>query len=500
MMRRVGLGLGVLLMLFVALYVVSQLRTSRIEVPRPSGGKGAADVHAAPSRLAVDLQVSLPALVKAINRVVPKTYSGVESDALGDAATDDTLKWNVSLGEITLEPAGDALKFRVPITAGHATVHGRFGVKKKNKGPLGWIEEAAGFTASQSADFAGTVNGTLHPRIMPDWTVLPGLTLSVDLSKAEAGLFGDLNIKLSFRDAIKNKLASKLNDQAAEINRRLASDGTLRSIVQKTWNDLHVATQVHSAPSVWVVLKPVSIGASQLSVAGDSLSFAMGVVAHTEVYVGSEKVAVATTPLPTLQNVSNAQGFSVSLPIAVSLSDFHGIRPAGLGVSDTIETSLGKVRVLKVYLVSDNERLYVGADLVADLGWMKKTEATVYLAGRPIFDPNANQLRVEGLAYDLSTKNALVGAADVALEPTVLGYLQSLAVFDASKAREDALAQADKELSKLLSSLPKGIDADLRLTDARVGGVRVAPGWLYLLLEASGRSGLKVYSLDDLLK
>lgn len=500
MMRRVGVGLGILLLLFVGLYAVSQLRTSRLEVPRPSGGKGAADVHSAPSRLAVDLQVSLPALVKAINRVVPKTYSGVESDALGNAATDDTLKWDVSLGEITLEPAGDALKFRVPITAGHATVHGRFGFKKKNKGPLGWIEEAAGFTVSQSADFAGTVNGTLRPRIMPDWTVLPGLTLSVDLSKAEAGLFGDLDIKLSFRDAIKNKLASKLNDQAADLNRRLASDGTLRSMVQQTWNNLHVATQVHSAPSVWVTLKPVSLGASELSVVADSLRFAMEVVAHTEVYVGSEIVPIAKAPLPALQNVSNAQGFSISLPIAVALSEFHGISPASLGVSDTIKTSLGEVRVLKVYLVSDSDRLYVGADLVSDLGWMKKVKATVYLAGRPVFDPNANQLRVEGLAYDLSTKNALIGVADAALEPAVLGYLQSMAVFDASKAREDALAQADKELSRLLSSLPKGIDADLRLTDARVGGVRVAPGWIYLLLEASGRSNLKVYSLDELLK
>ena len=222
MLKRVGVGLAGLLMLLLGLYAVSQLRTSRIEVPRPSSGKGATDFHAAPSRLGIDLQVSLPALAKAINQVVPKTYSGVENDALGGAATDDTLKWNVTLGEITLNPAGDALDVYVPITAGHATVHGRFGVKKKNKGPLGWIEEIAGFTASQSADFAGTVKGTMRPRIMPDWTVQPGLALSVDLSKAEAGLFGDLNVKLSFRDAIKNKLASVLNDKAADINRRLA--------------------------------------------------------------------------------------------------------------------------------------------------------------------------------------------------------------------------------------------------------------------------------------
>jgi hypothetical protein len=471
-----------------------------VEVPRPSDGNRAENIQSSPSRLGVDLQVSLPALARAINRTVPKTYSGVEGDALGNAAMEDTLTWNVSLGEILLKPAADGITFDVPITAGHATVHGRFGVRRRNRGLLGRLEEAAGFTASQSADFAGVVNGIIRPRIMPDWTVQPGLTLSVDLSKAEAGLFGDLNIRISFRDAIKNKLEKELDKLAGDINHRLASDGTLRSSVQKTWTDLHLVTQIQSDPSVWVALKPVALGASQLSVLANTLQFALEITAQTELQVGSDRPSISASPLPALENASQEQGFVISLPIAVSLSEFHGISPSTIGVSDTVETKVGKVRMEKTYLVSDSSWLYVGADLVADLGWMKKVKATVYLTGQPVFDSKTNHLRFDGLRYDLTTKNALLGAADVALEPEVLSFLGSLAVFDFSKVREKALAQANTELSKLLSSLPQGINADLQMTDVRLGGIRVAPGWIYILLEGSGQSHIKVSSLDDLLE
>jgi hypothetical protein len=495
MLRRLMVAVAVAFVALIGLYVFSQLRPSRIEVPPPGGATGPHSV-VPPSRLGVDLQVTLPALTQVLNQHVPKSHKGRENDVLGNYATEDYVDWTATLGEFALSPSGDAVSVQVPVS-GSATGHARVGVKKKNKGLLGKLEEAAGATASQTIDLAGTVRGTLRPRIMPDWTVQPGLALSVDLSKAEMKLFKTIDLSL------REKLEQKLNDEAAslttKLNKQLASDRTLQGKMEVIWRDLHVVAQVNETPPVWVALKPVAIQTAPPAIGANSLDLHFEIIAQSAVHVGSDAPPVSQSPLPNLGQSSSLGGFAITLPVSISLSEFHGVRPAQLGMEDEIKTEAGSVRVKRIYPLADKDRLYLGADLVADAGLLTKIEATVFLTGRPELEQDQGQLRFANVDYDLRTRSALAGTADVLLQPVVLSHLQTIAVFDVAGLRKDAVSGMNKELAKLVFKLPQGINADLALTDVKINGIRTSPGWLHVLLEGSGRSNLTVTKLDGVL-
>ena len=194
------------------------------------------------SSISVSVSSPLKAVETAANNRIPKKIFGLVEDPT-DLLTEDTIKWTINLGKLTVAERSEKIAVSIPIT-GTATLHGRFGVKKKNKGLLGLLEEVAGFTFQETPTFAGVISGTLSPDINSDWAVNANLNAKITLSKAETLLFGKA-IKISFRGAIQKEIDKEIKSLTKDLNTYLASDDSLRNEIQHLWESLHFLSLIH---------------------------------------------------------------------------------------------------------------------------------------------------------------------------------------------------------------------------------------------------------------
>lgn len=72
----------------------------------------------------------------------------------------------------------------------------------------------------------------MQPSLRGDWTIDPGLQAEVSLSRAEAELFGG-TLKMSFREALKERMDAEIRRQAEQLRGYLAEDGRIISAVQR---------------------------------------------------------------------------------------------------------------------------------------------------------------------------------------------------------------------------------------------------------------------------
>lgn len=487
-----------LTLLVVSLVAYFAIRPGRLNIPEPVSDQGVPPrVATTISQVQIEFVLKLAALQEALNQKVPKRFDGVVNDPT-DWLSEDTLIWHIDLGSITLSPKDDTLTFSVGFT-GRASVDGRFGVKRRNRGPLGWFEELFSESVSETADFAGTVHGTLKPVFNLDWTIDPQLIATVNLNRADAQLFGKA-IKVSFRSEVEGKVREKVREFVADLNRKIATDQTIRREMEKGWAALHLVTLVYQSPSVWVSLTPVTVSASSPEVTAEDLILRVAASVRAGVQISERRPDSLNVELPELSPVSEpGSAFSLAIPVTLELKSFHAVPPSQMNLPDSFETAAGKVHVKKLFLLGDAGVLYLGAEIVARTSWLDAVSGTIYLAGKPALDEQGSTLRLEDLKYEIHTSNELLKAADFLLHPSVIAELSKLAVFDIKSSKESLLEIANAEIAKLVAQFPSGIELDFSVKDVGIAELIVDKGWLVAVITADGPAAVRVPSLDGVL-
>lgn len=490
---------GIIALILVGTVWVELLTARRMEIPAPSVDQGAPPlVPATASQVQVDFHLRLQALQDSLNANAPKKFDGIITDPT-DALTEDNISWQVSLGHISLTPADGIIAFSVPFS-GKATLSGRFGVKRRNKGLLGWVEKMFSESFTESPEVAGVVDGTLRPVFQPDWRIDPQLAVDVHLTKAETRLFGKV-IKVSFRKQVAEHIRNEAAEFVAKLNAQVAADKTIQAGVAKGWTALHVVIAVHQSPKIWVSLTPETFGASDPMVTDDEVVLQVAASVRTAVQISDDKPAVAGSELPALSPVSGPRGaFSLSVPVALELNSFHNVSPETLALPDMIDTPAGKVRIKRLFLLGDAGALYLGVEIEARSGWFKRVEGTIYLAGTPVLDHSGHTLRIENIKYDVRTSDYLLKIADFLLQPTILVELQKHAVFDMSSVEGDLLTMANSEIEKLTGELPAGTQLVFKVAKVGVSTLLIDKGWLIVIATAEGPATVRVSGLDGVMR
>lgn len=449
---------------------------------------------AASSQLQLELHIAIEALQQSVDAAAPQALDGTIDDPT-DALTKDNITWTLNRGPIVLHSSAGALAFRLPFT-GEATLAGVFGLKRRNKGALGWLEEMLSEPFSQKVTIAGTISGRLRPVLKPDWHVDPRLELQLDFSTAEATLFGKA-LKISFRGELEKFVKGKVEELVAQLNARAAADQTLRKQLVESWNALHQTRQISESPAIWLSLQPEALSASEPLVTDTDVVVRVGASVHTKLQLGSAPVTPAAPPMPAPTAAQTTAGsFALTVPLAIQLDALHNVSPQALGLADTFETAAGAVQVKRLFLLGDAGVLYLGADIEAGSGWPQQAQGTIYLAGTPVLDRQRQELRIDDLNYELRTSDYLAAAADFLLQATVLAELRERAVFDLGAIETGLRTKAGAEIAKLRAALPPGIELDFDVTQLELSGLVVDQGWLIVVAKAEGRARMRISRID----
>src|SRR5713101_813907 len=232
-----------------------------------------------------------------------------------------------------------------------------------------------------------------------------------------------------------------LQKELAEFDRRVAGFD-LRAEAQKAWNILQ--SPLRLTDSLWLIIDPSAVRIGLLKVEGDTLVTTVGLSARPRI-IGGPRPPASQQPMPALQDSATQPPVlhlltEARLPYdvasAILTKELRGTR---IRVSSRELT----VRHIQLSGVGDG-RVAVGLAVTGPV------DGILYAVGHPAFDTATAELFMPDLAYDIGTRNALVGALSWLGQSSIEEFLRSRVRIKLGRIIEQGRGLLERNLNREL--------------------------------------------------
>ena len=327
--------------------------------------------------------------------------------------------------------------------------------------------------------------------ISPDWqlkseTYVDSYDWITDPNVRVAGI--NIPIK-SMASRLLNRNFDKITQAIGE---QVAANIELKKNVNVAWQLAHQPVLLSKEFDTWLVISPTAIVMTPLLSKNNILRSVIGIKGYTQTITSSAKPVIPPTPkLPNLIIVDKVpEIFRVGLISLVTYEE--AARLATAKFSGEKFSFLGgkyNVEVTSVEMYGQNERLIIKAGLKGSMN------GYIYLKGIPHYDPVTQKLSMQGLDYDLDTKNSIIKTAGWLLQGQFSRMMENKMVFPIG----DQISDAKRTIQAALSNF-KIIDGVLlkgTLTDIVPDKVYLTPKHIYSVVFAQGNVNLRVDGLKS---
>jgi len=269
-----------------------------------------------------------------------------------------------------------------------------------------------------------------------------------------------------------------LQKELAEFDRRVAGFD-LRAEAQKAWNILQ--SPLRLTDSLWLIIDPSAVRIGLLKVEGDTLVTTVGLSARPRI-IGGPRPPASQQPMPALQD-------SATQPPVLHLLTEARLPYDVASAILTKELRGTRIRVRSRELTVRHIQLSgVGDGRVAvGLAVTGPVDGILYAVGHPAFDTATAELFMPDLAYDIGTRNALVGALSWLGQSSIEEFLRSRVRIKLGRIIEQGRGLLERNLNR---ELVAGVRLRATVGAGRVLGVRAAPTALLARAVASGQGEL----------
>jgi len=259
--------------------------------------------------------------------------------------------------------------------------------------------------------------------------------------------------------------ATKIVDQ--EINKI-----DLKEYIQPAYDELQKDIFIDGVG--YLALFPKEISVSKLTFNKDKLNVSLGLKAAPT--LKSTPFNVTPEKLPNLTKYKKSEGFELYTDLKIDYDTLSKQIMYYLK-KEVFEVGRNKIMVNNLKLFSAGEKLGVQVDFIGT------KSGTIYLLAKPVFDAKNQQMRVDDLEYDLSTKNLLLKSAKWLLNETIRKKMQDAMTYDLKKDLDDAKRAVNKSLN---SEISKGIVLKGGLEDIQVVEFQTQPKELFARIRMDG--------------
>lgn len=439
----------------------------------------------AESMAIVPITVPLHSLARKLNEVVPPSLSE-EKDDPTDLLTEDKAKISLNRGEVVCTIEKGRLKIVLPIVDGEASISGRFGAKKKNKGLLGALEDVASVDTSGSVkNINGKIIMWMMPTLTPDWSVVPNIDVVVDVTNADIEL-KDIGKVASVRGVIEEKIKNKQGELIAKMNALLADSKLLRDPANEYWKKGFIVRRLHESESAWLVITPARVIAQPVNFDKDAITLSVGIAAKSDIVHQATAPDNPPSEMPPLDVTGGAaNGLKIQLPVAVNYALLNNA--IGRRIEEIkLESDEYSVTFESIEIGALGDRLLATVVATGKPNWWDRTTATIRVVGRPYLDVRRKQLSVVDLDFDANSKNLLASSAAWLLKPIILQELKNALVVDTEDVEEDVIRDANLRIGEYIKQAPREIALDANLASLAISDLRVTPDALYIVVTATG--------------
>lgn len=408
----------------------------------------------------ITLHVPLPVLA------LSEIYNGIHRD--GDSPRNMTHEW------IPLGGGTGFLKYRIwPGDQDARTVNGRlishttfpFGVEyaKPINGTLTKVadcgqSDATGRTGRMSVQLVTTFTQGRGYGIAPKSTVAA-------IEPAGSCMLSDQNVDAA--PLLAQVYRSELQRVLPSVDRKSIGLVSLKPAVSRIWKELQEPILLDEKESVWLLVKPESVGAAGVGTLSEVPAAAFGVTARPTVVRGTKPVS-PPSPLPDAQDRFHDDGFHVTFTLQVPMEEANQrLREAVVGQEWSLGVGTIKIAGATLYPLGDQ----VGVELTL----RGLLPLTLLLKGTPAYDEPTGKIRFREVDYTIKARTPATDLAEEWLHQPLRDELARRLVFP---IRE--------ELDLMRKELEKGLNRNM--THGRLSGTVQQLLLKDLAVEANGLS------------
>jgi hypothetical protein len=261
----------------------------------------------------------------------------------------------------------------------------------------------------------------------------------------------------------------------------------LRPRFQQVWNELSRSFDLYGRG--WLQVNPTQLQINNLFAKNDSLYIYLGLKAKPR--LSFEKPVDYTAPLPPMGAIGRMDGFNVFVDAELnydSLSRIVNSQVAGRSF-DFKKGPIHKKFIIDQCALygSGNERLIIRVDFSGT------NKGTLYLTGKPAYDPDNRILDIRDMEFDIKTKNLLLGSADWLFNRRILNEISRQARFDLGEYVDSAKTLINAQMNR---EWYPGLRSEGAVNDIRISGIYPFPGALHIRSRANGVLAVKLDELN----
>jgi hypothetical protein len=298
-----------------------------------------------------------------------------------------------------------------------------------------------------------------------------------------------------FAIPIKGMISRMLNNNADKITKaideQVRENFQVKDKIQEAWILAQQPYLLSEEFHTWLLNTPDKIEAKLPDARNGNLNIHVGIKGYTQTIVSRQTpMRSKIVKLPPLTIVDNLpQSFQIGLISSISYEDAS--RMAEGFLKDKTYYFSGNrysIQIKGIQLYGQSDQLIINASLSGSIS------GSVYLKGKPTYDPVSQSLFLDELEYDLNTRNVLIRAANWLLHGKFLKMMREAMVFPIG----DQLNTLTETVRATLANQPigEGITLKGKLTNATPDKVHLTPDHIYTIIQATGNLDLRIEKIN----
>lgn len=454
---------------FLILSLVS-CQTSVVVAPPEYKAESAPTVVREPSYISLPVSITYETIKKTIDKSVGNV---LYNDDAWDNNDNDDIKVRVTkTGDIRIVGFREYIKVSLPVEVYFA---GRY--------------EACDFcpeltkstTFEMEADFVSKIS------LDPSWTLITqteskGFTIKKDPYLS----LGPLNINI--KAVVESVLRSQLGELTKMLDKTVKENLNLKKYVDEAWKELQKPILADSTYNAWIAFTPQEFVMAPLNCTKDKLTINGALLTFIDTKLGEKPMPKNTKMNGLTLKETIPSNFRIELPVEIDFAE--ATRQARLAFKDS---SFVVTKKKKIH-IDDIEVYGKGGEVFIKTRMSDAVRATIYLKGKPAYDPTTMEIYFQNLDYEVNTQQAMLKAASWLLKSTLKKKLETAFRYNMKEDLDGAKASIKTYLDgyKYEDMLEvKGYLGNLALK-----GVSADEKGIKAIFYADGKAAVKILNLN----
>ena len=322
-----------------------------------------------------------------------------------------------------------------------------------------------------------------------DWSIEPKTEMAgyewIRNMAVQTGL-GNIDVKYIANmiiDRSKTTLTSSIDQQ-------LKSQFQIRKNLEEAWQLMQQPVNIPSSyGNWWVKLTPQSIAMTPFKLSGDIIESVITATALADVVAGDQQPTFRTNSyLPNFQlGTANASDFAVNLTTDISFKEAETMAK-NFAKGQKFYPGGKEIEVKDIQLFGQNDKIVVNTKFSGSYS------GSLYLIGRPVFNPQKNTIEMEDLDYDIQSKSFMIRSASWLFDRTILKKMKEACVFPLDENVKFFKTMMNDQLRNY--KFNNNVTMNGSVQDIKVDKIEVLQGNIKIYVSSKGQLTMDVNGLD----